>query len=92
MKLIKADHHRNGVSGTGFDVAIFKHDGKKMLAVLFPEQGNCAVFDMALLAKDIIGFSTNSWRGDQFETELRPAVATEIEALWRAFNKSRFES
>ena len=81
IKVIKKDYHRNGVSGTGFDVVIFKTkgddetSGKKMLGIVFPEQGAVAVFDVAELAKDNIEFAHgNSWRGDYFEDELRKAT------------------
>ena len=44
------------------------------LAVLFPEERQCAVLDVARLAAGDIAFGSNSWRGDHYEPHLRTAV------------------
>jgi len=73
-----SSHHRNGIGGGPFDVVIFNAvvDGvhRTMVAVLFEDRGECAVFDMDMLAKHDIAFGSNSWRGGQFEPEIRKAL------------------
>lgn len=75
---VKIDHHRNGVTGVGFHVAVFDtcegKDARRMLGVIFPEPGEVAVFDLAKLAAEDIDFGSNSWRGDSYEDVLRRAV------------------
>lgn len=76
---VKIDYHRNGICGNGFFVATFKmKEGKEkhhMVAVLFSDIGNCAVFDIDELKKNNIDFANgNSWRGDHFEDELRKYI------------------
>ena len=90
VKSVKSvEWHRNGVSGQAFYVVLFvgiDGDGKErnMVATLFPGDNDdyddlrvrtprCAVFDVDLLAAGDIG-GDNQWRGDCFETELRPLV------------------
>jgi hypothetical protein len=77
-------YHRNGVGGEGFYVLAFRgtdRDDKglkrDMVGVVFPEPGHVAVFDRDMLATGEIGFGVNSWRGDQYEPELRAALGTE---------------
>jgi hypothetical protein len=78
MKIYEIVSHRNGVAGNGFYVVRF--DGRKeggtknMIATVFPERGNVAVFSIPLLADNNITFGQNSWRGDDFEPELRKAI------------------
>lgn len=74
-------YHRNGVSGEGFHVVTFSWDNPEtghthhMVGTVFDEQGQCAVFDIDELTKDNIAFAKgNSWRGDNFEPELRVAI------------------
>jgi hypothetical protein len=73
-------HHRNGICGTPFYVAIFDwrdDDGKtrRMMATVFPEPGNVAVLDISETAAGNIDFACgNSWRGDHFEDALRAAI------------------
>lgn len=71
MKIIKKDHHRNGVSGEPFEVAIVEENGERMLVVMFPEKCHTAAFNIDLLAKGDIEFGSNSYRGDYFESALR---------------------
>jgi len=90
MKLTidKIAYHRNGVAGEPFKAVIFKYDKKKMLAIRFDDGAPdsigfsnplCAVFDLDLLAKGVIEFGQNSWRGDHFATYLDKALE-EVEA------------
>mgnify|MGYP007082098855 CR=1 FL=1 len=75
QKILKIDHHRNGISGEPFDIVLFQHDNRKMVAILFEGQFYCAVLDVKMLSEDNIEFAMgNSWRGDDFELELRPMV------------------
>ena len=77
LKILQNEYHRNGVSGTGFNVMIFKTKGdretanKVMMGVIFPDKGSVAVFDLNKLAQQNIKFGDNSWRGDYFEAGLR---------------------
>ena len=76
LKIIDTAHHRNGVAGSPFDVVLFKvqrEPGVKV-GVLFDDRGACAVLDVALLAAGDIAFGSNSWRGDEYEPELRRAI------------------
>lgn len=72
------DYHRNGVSGTGFHVIKFKEQNGRqsdnMIAVVFPESGSCAVFNLDGLALGNIAFGSNSFRGDVYEPELRKQI------------------
>lgn len=83
IKDVHIDYHRNGVCGNGFYVATFKWMDddinppreRHMVATIFHDQGNCAVFDIDELVKDNISFANgNSWRGDHFEPELREKI------------------
>lgn len=84
LKIEEIASHRNGVSGNGFYIVTFhearKHHAPRMVAVVFLEQGNCAVFDRELLGQGVIAFGRNSWRGDNYERELREAIAKYEEA------------
>ena len=77
IKLIKQDHHRNGIGGASFNVILFEDtDGATMLGIVFDNNDNspdgyCAVFDLDLLSKQVIEFVENSWRGDDYEEALR---------------------
>lgn len=73
---IVVNHHRNGVSGIPFYVCTFTHEGQPMMGVVFDveEFGHCAVFNTDKIGKGDVAFMSNSWRGDQFEPELRRAI------------------
>lgn len=77
-KVNEIAYHRNGVNGNGFYAAKFtQRNGRQfqhMIAIVFEEKGNCAVFDQSLLGLGNIKFSENSWRGDEYEPELREAI------------------
>ena len=70
-----AEYHRNGVGGVGFYAIVFDstEDGT-MVAALFQEAGFCAVLQLDKLAAENVRFGENSWRGDEYEAELRPAL------------------
>jgi hypothetical protein len=77
LKTITIAHHRNGICGAPFDVVLFEDEGpegSRKVAVLFEEPHYCAVLDVAKLAAGDIAFGSNSWRGDNYEPELRTAV------------------
>jgi len=71
-------YHRNGVSGNDFCVITFDtiSEGERyhMVATVFKEKGSVAVFDREKLGMGVIGFGLNSWRGDDFEEELRKII------------------
>jgi hypothetical protein len=78
LTIIDIAHHRNGISGAPFDVALFEdHDpteGSRKVAVLFEAPHHCAVLDVDKLAQGDIAFGSNSWRGDHYEPQLRKAI------------------
>ena len=71
-------YHRNGSSGNGFCVVTFDtvQEGllHPMVAIVFKEQGNVAVFDRKQLGQGVIEFGANSWRCESFEKELRAFI------------------
>jgi hypothetical protein len=74
LKIINIAHHRNGVGGAPFDVALFREGKSRKVAILFEAEAHCAVLDVALLATGDIAFGSNSWRGDDYEPHLREAI------------------
>ena len=79
-------YHRNGISGAPFSVVTFTHrvEGepkpRNMVAVVFDAPYHTAVFDRDALGAGAIAFGgtddgQNSWRGDNFDAELRAAIA-----------------
>jgi hypothetical protein len=75
MRITKpqVEYHRNGVAGNGFHAVLFGSDKARMLAVVFEERGNVAVFDLAKLSAGDIG-PENKWRGDAYEDDLRQII------------------
>ncbi len=77
--IVSIAHHRNGVFGAPFYAVIFFCDidgpREELFATVFEEQGNCAVVNVGKLASGDIAFASNSFRGDNFEPELREAIA-----------------
>jgi hypothetical protein len=76
-----------GVTGTGQDVCVNQRDEghppfqivttpARMVASVFDEPGHIAVYRIDYLGNPEIGvaFGENSWRGDQYEAELRAAI------------------
>jgi len=81
IKIQEASFHRNGVCGLGFYAIRFQwkpDDSDKpenFLATLFDEDGACAVISLDRIESMGIGFAKgNSWRGDNFERELRRQI------------------
>lgn len=77
LKIIAFAHHRNGISGAPFVVTLFQDigpEGSRKIAILFEQEGHCAVLDLDKLAAGDITFGSNSWRGDRFELSLRKAI------------------
>ena len=77
LTIIDIAHHRNGISGAPFDVALFKdaeREGSRKIAILFEQPYHGAVLDVDKLATGDIAFGSNSWRGDQYEPHLRKAI------------------
>jgi hypothetical protein len=71
-------YHHNGVSGSGYHLVQFKHREEgvplNMIAVVFEEPGNVAVFDRDLIGTGITQFFANTPGGDVFEQALRKAI------------------
>ena len=77
VEIVSASWHRNGIVGVGFYAILFKDlkEKRDMVASLFDERGYCAVYDVNELKAGNIEFANgNSWRGDQYEDVLRPAL------------------
>lgn len=75
LKITKIDYHRNGVAGNGFHVVLFTWRNRNMVATVFEGAGNCAVLDMYETAMGHLEYPENRWRGDDFEPQLRAAIA-----------------
>ena len=83
LTIIDIAHHRNGIGGAPFDVALFTADDEsahpdtqgRKLAILFEGDSYCAVLDVEMLAAGDIRFGSNSWRGDIYESRLRTAIS-----------------
>ena len=78
-KIKQIDYHRNGIGGEGFYAVLFSTtkdggDKENMLATVFPAEGHCAVIDLDLVPEYGVTFGANSWRGDNYEPELRAAI------------------
>jgi hypothetical protein len=77
IRIEEIAYHRNGTNGTGFHVVKFtdRKAGKpgKLLGVVFDKPNRVAVFDRKLLTQDVIASGLNSWRGDNYEDDLRKA-------------------
>lgn len=77
LQIIDMDFHRNGVAGMPFHVALVDDatEGDTKLVIMFEEEGHTAVFSLdKLIQNEDISFGSNSWRGDQYEHELRPLM------------------
>ena len=89
----KIAYHRNGVSGAGFSIVLFKDDvdedskGHRFVGIVFDEPGCVAVLDVDMLADGDLEFARgNSWRGsDYWGDKLRAAIARK----WRKDRKKR---
>jgi hypothetical protein len=93
LKIIAIAHHRNGVAGSPFDVALFKERGRQdslKVAILFDEPAHCAILDVGKLAAGDIAFGSNSWRGDDYEPFLRDAIKSHLQASVDALRKPKW--
>ena len=81
-------YHRNGMSGIGFHAIRFvgcpsETSGlARFLAIVTEDEGGCFVICEDLLAEHGVRFGFNSWRGDNYEEELREAIAKDAEQKW----------
>ena len=74
VKVLSMSHHRNGIGGDPFDVAIFEDDdGTVKVAVDFGGSA-FAVLQVDKLSAGDIAFGSNSWRGDQYAGRVRPLM------------------
>lgn len=76
LKIKSASWRRNGICGIGFYAILFNDSQEgDMVASLFDEPGYCAVYKLDELVAGNIAFANgNSWRGDQYESVLRPLL------------------
>ncbi len=77
LKIIDIAFHRNGICGAPFHVVLFDdrcNEGRRMMAIVFEEDGHCAVLDVARLHAGDIAFGSNSFRGDNYEPYVRLAI------------------
>jgi hypothetical protein len=75
IKVKEIAHHRNGVSGNGFHIVLFKHGKRNMMAVAFDDQpGSIAILDTDLLAEGNIKFGENSWRHETYAPAIEKAL------------------
>lgn len=77
----KIARHRNGIAGEPFNVVTFTcPEAGEMVAILFDLEegekwnGRCAVMNTDELAKGIVEFGENSYRGDHYEWILREVI------------------
>lgn len=74
LQIVDAAHHRNGVAGMPFKVALVDDPscGDTKLVIMFEEQYYTAVISLdKLIENEDIGFGSNSYRGDQYDDALR---------------------
>lgn len=81
-------HHRNGICGAPFDVALFQENNAWKVGIVFDRESYCAVFDIEKLAAGDIAFGSNSWRGDRYEDQLRKSIESHRKATLAEFLKS----
>jgi hypothetical protein len=90
VRLTAVAYHRNGIFGRGFHAVAFRalieNGWRNMIATVFdadamedgevhPVTGMCAVMDADLAAKGVVCSPDNTWRGDNFEPQLRQWIA-----------------
>ena len=80
VRLQQVAYHRNGICGAPFHAVLFV-DPKQgpMLGVVFDQPHHVAVLQLDKLSRGDITFGSNSWRGDQYEPQLRRLIATATE-------------
>ena len=76
IKIVEASYHRNGICGDAFYAILFDNkENGRMIASLFEDRHCCAVYSVPQLAAGNITFGAgNSWRGDDYDLALRPAL------------------
>lgn len=76
LQIIDSDHHRNGIAGLPFKVALVDDTNTSdvKLVIMFETEGHTAVLSLDKLIEEDISFGSNSWRGDQYEEALRPEL------------------
>jgi len=78
IKIINVDYHRNGISGQPFVSILFTDkvvgEDMMMIATIFTESRDCAVYSVPLLAEGDNKFGSNSWRGDEYYNMLKETV------------------
>jgi len=78
-KVLSVDYHRNGVMGTPFNVVLFvdKESGENFVGIV-PSQDenerNAFVLSVDKMANGDIAFGSNSYRGDNYASELKAAI------------------
>ncbi len=93
LKIIDSAYHRNGVTGTPFQVVLFEDQGaggSRKVAILFGDRDRCAVLDVAKLAAGDIAFGSNSWRGDYYVPHLRSAIKAHLKAFVSSLRKRQW--
>lgn len=82
LEIKEIDRHRNGIGGEGFTVVAFRdtEENRNMVAVVHGQQNFVSVLDTDMLAKGVVTFGFNSWRGDTYEHELRLAIRDSVYA------------
>lgn len=92
----EVDHHRNGVGGVSFYVAIVEDDENgRMLVIDFDsdEYGHTAVLNLDKAAagniymfevEGRVGTGGNAWRGDRLGDEYREAIKSLYQAQYDA--------
>ncbi len=98
-KILGVTYHRNGICGEPFHLVLFDStEGEKTLLGILPastgEQGRCFVLEPAAISTDLAArkieacaFGAGSFRGDNFERELRQAVSA-----WEKKEHERFDA
>ena len=83
-KIEQIAYHRNGVCGAPFYAVLFtaNEDGKRYLASVFEASAHVSVICLDRIADHGVTFGDNSFRGDHFEDELRPAIAQHHGEEW----------
>ena len=79
ISVLNIDYHRNGIAGAPFHAIIFRDTGENSsvkIGIVFEQPWHTAVLDIAKLADCDVEFGSNSWRGDQYEPQLRKAIKT----------------
>jgi hypothetical protein len=84
VEVTQVAYHRNGISGVPFHAVLFvaRVEGltpgerrERFLASVFDEPGAVSLISLDRIATEGVTFGPNSWRGDQFEPELRAAIS-----------------